>query len=215
MKKIVFAFIGIFALWKIFTDPGITELVKPESTSPKKDPHPGIVNLDPQQVKIAKSSKVKIGDYTINELYQFRIRARILAKKNYSTDRESQLLKTDLALGWGRMSDLKVLEKISVSQRNRWYFWQTPQFPIPRREIETHSANMHLIPASDAIQTQIDKTQEGDIIEITGSLVRAESNKDNWRWQSSTSRTDTGGGACEVILVKELKIAGEPDKQVR
>ena len=79
----------------------------------------------------------------------------------------------------------------------------------------THGACIGHISPEAAEGGPIGLIREGDIIEITGSLVRAESNKDNWRWQSSTSRTDTGGGACEVILVKELKIAGEPDKQVR
>ena len=107
------------------------------------------------------------------------------------------------------------MDEISISQSGRWYYWRTSNFPIPRRDIETMSANMHLIPANDAIENQIEETQEGDIIEITGSLVKATSNSDNWAWKSSLTRSDTGNGACEVILVKELKITGTNEAQVR
>ena len=62
---------------------------------------------------------------------------------------------------------------------------------------------------------KIKETEEGDIIEIQGSLVKATSNSDNWSWKSSLTRNDTGDGACEVILVKELKIAGLNETQVR
>ncbi|WDE98851.1 hypothetical protein PQO03_13505 [Lentisphaera profundi] len=215
MKKLISALILIACTWQIFTNPSIANFFKADSTSPKKEPHPGIVKVMPQQLKVSASSHHKVDDYTVNELHSFRIRARILSKKNYATGRETDLSTTDLALGWGKMSDLKVLEKITISQSGRWYFWNTSNFPIPRREIETLSANMHLIPATPAVQTQIDATQKGDIIEITGSLVKVSSNKDNWTWKSSETRNDTGNGACEVIWVKELKIAGKPTQEVR
>jgi hypothetical protein len=156
-----------------------------------------------------------MGAYTIHELAKFRIRARILSKTNYYMGREADLSPTDLALGWQKMSDLKVLEKISISQSGRWYYWRTPNFPIPRRDIETMSANMHLIPLNDKVEDQIDATQEGDIIEISGSLVKVTSNSDSWIWKSSLTRNDTGNGACEIILVKELKTTGLNNKQIR
>jgi hypothetical protein len=37
-------------------------------------------------------------------------------------------------------------------------------------------------------------------VRIEGWLVEAKAN-DGWRWRSSTRRTDTGGGACDVVHV--------------
>ena len=37
-------------------------------------------------------------------------------------------------------------------------------------------------------------------VRIDGWLVEA-SASDGWRWRSSTTRDDTGGGACEVVYV--------------
>jgi hypothetical protein len=104
------------------------------------------------------------------------------------------------------MSDESIINQIEVSQSGRWYRWQVNSFPIPRREIETHSANMHIIPANDYVKVIIDDVREGDIIKITGNLVNVTSNIDNWYWKTSLTRNDTRAGACEIIWVETLEI---------
>ena len=42
--------------------------------------------------------------------------------------------------------------------------------------------------------------RQGDRVRINGWLVEANA-ADGWRWRSSTSRDDSGGGACEVVYV--------------
>ncbi|NNJ73053.1 MAG: hypothetical protein HKP09_07715, partial [Enterobacterales bacterium] len=86
------------------------------------------------------------------------------------------------------------------------YWWRTNDFPIPRRDIETNSANMHIIPATDLVADEIDEIRVGDLIELSGYLVNASSTSENWYWQSSLNRNDTGNGACELIWVQQLKI---------
>ncbi|WP_462159525.1 hypothetical protein [Pseudoalteromonas sp. GB56] len=161
----------------------------------------------PQQEKMDSPTRFSFGEYDITEVAQFDIKAKVLAKKNYSSGREADLSPTDLALGWGRMSDETILEDISISQSGRFYRWRVELFPIPRREIETHSANMHLIPANEYVEGLIDEIRKGDIVEISGSLVNVNSTRDNWYWRSSQSRQDTGSGACELIYVKSIRIA--------
>lgn len=135
----------------------------------------------------------------------FDITARVLSKKNYYTDREAALSKTDLALGWGRMSDSRVIEKLKISQRNRFYHWRYQgQPPIPTSEIIASSANMHLIAADDYIQKKLDDIRPNHIVHLTGKLVNAQTQ--NFRWNTSTIRTDTGGGACEIIYVETVTI---------
>ena len=167
---------------------------------------PGVmVSETPRQENIDSPTNFRIDEYTITEIAKFDIKAKVLSKKNYRTGRETDLSPTDLALGWGNMSDESILEKIKISQSNRWYRWRVDSFPIPRREIEIHSANMHLIPANDSVANVIGKVRKGDIIEISGSLVNVISN-DGWRWKSSQTRNDTGNGACELIWVESLQI---------
>lgn len=167
---------------------------------------PGVLVPElPYQQRAESSADRVMGDYKITGLAAFSIKAKVLAKKNYYMGREADLSPTDLALGWGRMSDEAVLDQIDISQSGRFYRWRVESFPIPRNEIETHSANMHLIPANDSVKTAIKKIKVGEIIELSGSLVNVVANSDGWRWTSSLTRNDTGNGACELILVENIR----------
>ena len=103
------------------------------------------------------------------------------------------------------MSDEKVLDELKISQRNRWFYWNCKKFPIPKEQITHNAANMHLIPANDEIESKIKSAKKGNLVKFKGFLVKVTGEND-WRWQSSLSRTDTGDGACEVIYVEEFEI---------
>ena len=166
---------------------------------------PGVtVAAEPRQNDAASAEFVHKG-YTIAPLQTFDIEARVLGVKSYRTGREADLSPVDLALGWGRMSDSAVLEQVSISQGNRFYFWRVKEFPIPREEIERSSANMHMIPADSGIERRLDQVREGQRVRIQGWLVEARGS-DGWRWRSSLTRNDTGAGACEVIYVRDIAI---------
>lgn len=167
---------------------------------------PGVVVPDtPMQESALGSEGFTYNDYSIQPLAHFHVRARVLSKKSYRRGREADLSPVDLALGWGPMSDERVLEKISIRQSNRWYFWQVREFPIPRREIERNSANMHIIPANHEVSEALKDVRDGHIVEFDGQLVRAEGHN-NWRWSSSLTRDDTGDNACELVWVEDFKI---------
>ncbi len=195
MKRILFILVLFGAGWKFY------------NYSDQVTLGPGVLARDAPQQENGKSFiRHTIDDYNITGLAKFRIKAKVLSKKNYYTGREADISPTDLALGWGNMSDESILDEIKISQSGRFYRWHVESFPIPRREIETHSANMHLIPISDSVKSSIDKARQGDIVEISGDLVEIVSSSDSWRWKSSQTRDDTGSGACELILVEEFQI---------
>lgn len=64
---------------------------------------------------------------------------------------------------------------------------------------------MHRIPANDGIEHQRKSIRAGNRVHLKGYLVEA-TGKDGFRWKSSLTRTDTGGGACELILVESLYV---------
>lgn len=144
-------------------------------------------------------------DYTITPLKTFAIEARVLSTEHYTFDREADLAPVDLALGWGRMSDEAILKDIEISQRGRFYYWKVAAFPIPRTEIQTHSANMHMVPANADIEKRLKAIRPGQVVRVQGDLIRADS-ADGWHWKSSLTRHDTGGGACELVYVKQLAV---------
>ena len=163
----------------------------------------GIIASQQPVQNSTNSSNFKLNGYTITPLESFEIEARVLSTEHYSFDREADLAPVDLALGWGPMSDGAVLSKIDISQSNRFYFWHVNEFPIPRREIETNSANMHMIPADSIIEKVLESIKTGQRVKLSGYLVQVDSS-DGWHWKSSLSREDTGNGSCELVYVKSV-----------
>jgi hypothetical protein len=67
------------------------------------------------------------------------------------------------------------------------------------QDIVRSSANMHMIPADDAVAAALRRIERGDRVRIDGWLVQIEAK--DWRWRSSLTRDDSGGGACELVYV--------------
>lgn len=164
------------------------------------------IDKPPIQNNLAKAVKsISYSKYTITPLAGFQVEARVLGAKHYSFDRESALAPVDLALGWGPMARDDVLNTIEISQSGRFYYWRTDNLVIPRRDIETNSANMHFIPVDQEVGKKLKQIDKDDRIRFKGYLVRIDAD-DGWRWISSRTRNDTGKGACEVILVDDIKL---------
>ena len=167
---------------------------------------PGVIAEQfPKQAGAGSARRFIHNGYEITPLQSFEISARVLGATVYRFDREAKIAPVDLALGWGRMSDSEVLKAIRISQSGRFYFWQTDAFPIPRREIETFSANMHMIPSTAAIDAALRAVRTGQLVTVRGYLVEVRA-PDGWRWRSSLTREDTGAGACELVWVEALSV---------
>ena len=169
------------------------------------DPGEGVLVATAPVQGNTESPGFKFKGYDLQPLQDFTIDARVLASERYSSGRESDLSPVDLALGWGPMSDSAVLDKIRISQSGRFYFWRVEEFPIPRQDIERSSANMHMIPADEGIARRLQALKPGQVVRIEGWLVEARA-ADGWRWRSSLTREDTGGGSCELVFVRDLQV---------
>lgn len=178
-------------------------------------PPPGVLApADPvQQPLDAPLAPIRMGDFTLTPRAQFDLVARVLSTEHYRFDAGAALVPEDFALGWGRMSDSSVLKDIDISQSGRFYYWSVRQFPIPRREIETHSANMHLIPADIGVRRALGRVRVGEVVALDGYLVDA-SRADGWYWHTSMTREDTGAGACELFYVTAVEAPAGPDTAV-
>jgi len=196
MKNPLLIVLALFAVWYLFF------------RTSEVSYGPGVLAPEiPIQENDNLIGKFSFNGYQIKPLAQFQLTAKVLSRENYSSGREADLSPTDLAFGWGRMSDESVLSQLSISQSGRWYRWKpiSNSYPIPRREIETSSANMHLIPKNESVQYDLDNVRQGDIVSLSGYLVRVDAS-DGWHWVSSQTRGDTGAGACELIFVESLDI---------
>lgn len=179
---------------------------------------PGVlVSSEPQQGLTRETAPIEYRGFHLKPLAQFSIDARVLHRKVYRYDKQSSLVPLDLALGWGAMSDQSVLDRLTITQSMRfyWYHW-AQQPPIAPEEIVSHSTNVHIIPSSSAIAVRCKSLRTGTIVHLSGDLVEATGPGIN-PWRSSLSRTDTGNGACELMWVKEMSIlnmSSAPNHQV-
>ena len=156
---------------------------------------------EPQQRAPASDTPIHHGDYELTPRADFAIEARVLSRMDYTFDAGAALAPVDFALGWGRMSDTSVIEQLDIGQSARFYHYRwSDQPPIPAPEIVRSSANMHLIPADDAVARALDRVRVGNVVRLQGRLVDAR-RADGWRWNTSLTREDSGGGACELVLV--------------
>jgi hypothetical protein len=99
---------------------------------------PGVLApLPPVQEEIPQGERVPLErpPYRLEPVARFHLEARVLGKRVYRADRAADLAPVDLALGWGRMSDTRVLERIRLWQDHRFYFyaWSGEPPSPPRR----------------------------------------------------------------------------------
>jgi hypothetical protein len=163
-----------------------------------------LIGSEPAQIAIDDGAQlIEHGQYHLKPLARFSLDARILHRKVYGYDRESKLVPVDLAVGWGPMSDQAVVDHLKISQSMRfyWYEYQLPP-PIPREQIISHSTNLHVIPATPAIASFCKSLRQGELVHLKGELVEA-TGPEIGTWRSSLSRTDSGNGACELMLVED------------
>jgi len=167
---------------------------------------PGIIAPnEPVQKIIENAQPFDFKGFKITPLAQFSLEARILSRKRYRFGQDAKLSPIDLALGWKQMSNEAVLSKLKMSQEGRFTFWEAKELPIPVEEISGNASNMHLVPADKKTEKTLFKVRPGQIISISGYLIKAEL-PNGWNWSSSLSRTDTGRGACELVWVENASI---------
>lgn len=144
------------------------------------------------------------GAFSLKPLARFSADVRVLHRKNYRYDREAALVPTDLAIGWGEMSNQAVLDRLDVSQSARFYFYEyrNPP-PIAKDEIIRHSTNVHIIPADAKVAALCRSLRSGELVHLEGELVEA-SSRDLSPWRSSLTRDDSGRSACELLFAERV-----------
>ncbi len=166
---------------------------------------PGVLAPEAPRQEATERTSFRHRGADLTPVATFEMRARVLGKKRYRTGPGAGLLPYDLAVGWGPMSDTAVLERFSIRQGRRAYMWSTDAYPIPRRDVVRHSTNMHLIPATSGVEAALARVREGHVVRLRGRLVNVVAG-DGSRWRTSTSRTDAGYGACEIVWVEALEV---------
>jgi hypothetical protein len=144
--------------------------------------------------------------YTLRQTHHFRVVGEVLSASTYTFAFANDFFDVDLGLAWGTEVE-RLKSTYTFYQDHRWLFWRSagPVSDAERATITASIGNEHLIPATPRIDRAIRWADVGDIVAIEGSLVTVLGADGRVLTRSSTSRTDTGAGACEVIQVTRFQ----------
>src|SRR6516162_1624171 len=124
---------------------------------------------EPQQTDVEAAPVTMLGRWRLTPQARYDITARILGREDYHFDLLSDLIPEDLALGWGPMSDNRVLRVFDITQGARFYSWMPKEpLPIPRQVVIEHSANTHVIPADTSVARQLRGLRVGQVVHLRG-----------------------------------------------
>jgi len=175
------------------------------SSRPLRHPPGVLVPKAPVQCAVQPKPLGMVGEWNVTAVAEYHLKGRVLGTKRYHGGPQSELVPVDVAMGWGRMSDQAVLDRLKISMTNRFYFYEwSNEPPIPQDEIVVSSANNHVIAANDEVRKLIGRLRTGQILTMHGYLVNA-NGPEGQTWNTSLTRTDTGNGACELFYVESAK----------
>lgn len=171
---------------------------------------PGVrIEADPVQHDCPPRPLGQISGYDLTAVARYALAARVLRTKRYWSDADG-LVPYDVALGWGPMSDQAVLDRLAISQGNRFFFYEwRKEPPLPVGDIVTHAANNHVIAANEEVAAAVRRLRSGQFVKMRGYLVNA-SRRDGFHWNTSLSRADHGNGACELFYVEAIAVTDDP-----
>jgi hypothetical protein len=193
-SRLAIATVALLAAWQLVSSRPI-----------HRDPGE-VAGEEPLQLDLEEPWTGTRGDFQVIAQARFSAEVRVLARERYRLGALADVSPLDVAVGWGPMSDSAVLADLDVWQSGRFYFWQyDDEPPIPRKDIETHSANWHLVPADSDVWRKLRGLRVGDVVKLDGMLVNLESPDVGTR-TTSLRRDDTGAGACEIIYVEYATI---------
>jgi hypothetical protein len=107
----------------------------------------------------------------------------------------------DICIIWGDNVKNGVYQDMTFENGNWTCYYSWPNAYVRQRFKESQLSNNHLLTEDTLLSQKILDTQPGDHIYIKGSLVTYANASNHFKRGTSTSRTDRGQGACEVIYV--------------
>jgi hypothetical protein len=163
--------------------------------------------VPPEQVVVTRGER----KFTLLKTHRYVVSGEVLSATSYDLAWTNDFFDVDVGLLWGtRREEFK--DRFKFFQMGRFLFWRTDQ-PVTdtdRVEVNRHISNNHLIPAEGHghIASAARWVSKGDQVRIEGALVQVLDDSGRALATSSTSRDDTGEGACEIIWVDSLQING-------
>lgn len=153
-------------------------------------------------------------EYFLTPVYEYDISGLVVGKMDYrffSIDKMDSTFPFDVCLIWGSnvLRGLHTDRRVKFSEDCRWcwaYWSGDVNFNL------NELSNNHLLIDNNDVLKQLRSVCRGDQLRIRGKLVNVKAKlagkagPPDITWNTSTSRTDSGAGACEVFYVEKLEV---------
>ena len=176
---------------------------------------PGMAVADAPVIEVGETREPWRGadGFSYASLGRFAGRAMVLARRNYDVGEFAALAPTDLALGWGELSDPKVVDQLAFAQMKSF----SARFVAPelrrgsalaqrsRPELEalfTALTHVHAIPGDASIRRTLAGIRPGQVIRFEATLVVAQG-PSGGRYASSLALGDRN---CEIAWIDRLEL---------
>ena len=170
-----------------------------------KDPSQTATNAKPFQVTKGGAS------YQIEPLFDYDVSGLVVTDHDSASflDVTHALAKDflntkDICLVWGENASRGNLDRFTFTSGDFTCFFRTNDNDAYRTFRLDQIGNNHVLPADEEIERALRNVEIGDEIRMSGQLVRYNVDGGPFR-TSSTTRTDTGNGACEVLYVTRIE----------
>ena len=192
-----------------------------------RDRHQSVDDIDPAVLGAPVQTPVKDTGlieftrdgyaYELNPRFDYSIAGLIVSLRDYtfmSVRSTDSVFPMDVCMIWGSNVDRRAHQSpdIEFEQHGRFcVYTYKGQNQIRNAEL----SNSHLLLASPDLEDTLGRLRGGDQVRIRGQLVNVKARRivkrtfadlKYYNLNTSISREDSGGGACEVIYVRELEI---------
>jgi len=152
-------------------------------------------------------------DYLVEPEYEYDLAGMVVSFRHHDGNSRmhfranDHLNMMDVCVVWGESATSKLLHKIkfwngiftcNVQTRDQAAWDAFSMFQL---------SNNHLISDDEFIRARVKDVRVGDQIRVRGYLA-SYSNENGGKRGTSTTRTDTGDGACETLYVEKFDIIG-------
>lgn len=170
---------------------------------------------DPVQTKTEQEPfevKTKENTFTITPLFDYELYGMVVtfhhSKSIYDNTHKRWgdfLNAKDICVIWGDNIKDSIYQKFQFTSGTWTCYWRTYDQAAWSAFSQKHISNNHLLAEDKALSKVIMNARRGDQIYMKGHLVKY-SHDGGFTRGTSTTRDDTGEGACEVVFVTEFKI---------
>jgi len=192
-------FLYVFSLWQESSLPDTSSMLKSSFRDPIQN------NITERSFSFSYRGE----RYDIEPVAKYELWGLVVTKNNINS--WADIMHTDASVD---IKDVCVIwgENVASSDYKNVKFSSsdfTCYFQYPYQTVFDHDkiSNNHLLSDDAVVRHAIRKVKIGDQIHIKGMLVNySPRSNPNWVRRTSTVRTDSGNGACEVFFVKEFEV---------